>query len=617
MQIFELYFNTKKENYLAETFQYKPKDVYESKIGRIYLAGEIISPSKNDKLFLKDFFEVLKSSFYKNPSNSPEKSLQSTLVKLNRFIRQNQKTEDLSVAVIASKNLSLYASKIGNIKILLASKGKIIDLGKEVEDGEFNFFSSIIVEKMKKNDKLIVLSSEIYGFFIKNKILEKITKEELDEKLIEEISSMQKSNSPDISGVALIMDHSPSIKEREKIDIGEEEKKVFSFKKAVKESFSLPLKGKKEKKKKTRSEKAVKEVVTREPLRLPSFSFKGLERRPLFLIISLILIVFIGSIIINIERNIRFKGTEEKISTLEIRVNEAVESSDMMKLRELLEETSELKKNSNILTREISVIYNQVEEKLRKISKSEDIQNLELLTKIDTISPNNIAFYQSDVYITSNDNSSLLTISPDGNKKTIDLNIGNGVLLSSPSSDGVALFTLPASFVKVRGSQISKSTLELATDGENFLSLSTFLARPYFLDTNGEIIYYNNNTPSKWLQEEESRIEGGVSLTVDGSIYVLQETGEKNHYFRGEKQNSIEVDLYPDLVKPQKIITTPESPLYVLDSRGRRIIVISKDGELQKQLFHDKIKDVKDFAISSNGKKIYLLTNREVYSLDI
>jgi len=127
MKVFELYFNPKNERKISESFQYKPKDAYEGKLGRIYLIGEISDPESRDRSFLQNIFHVTKEHFYKNTSLSPEKALKETLQEVNDFIAKNKYGDRLSVVIISSKNFDLNLAKIGRIKIFLLKKEKAKD----------------------------------------------------------------------------------------------------------------------------------------------------------------------------------------------------------------------------------------------------------------------------------------------------------------------------------------------------------------------------------------------------------------------------------------------------------------------------------------------------------
>ncbi len=619
MQIFEIYFNPKKENCIAETFHYKPKSAYESKIGRVYLLGEIVAPEKKDAPFLQNLFFTLRENFYKDSSILTEKALQSTLLKVNSFIREHKKRENLNIAIIASKNFSILASKIGDVKIFLISRGKIIDIGKEVEDGDFNFFDSIVVEKMKKNDKLIILSSEIYSFFVENKILQKVANESLGEDIAKKISAFHKENFPEIFGVAIIIDHSTSIKEEGEKTISEEEKKQFSFKKIVKKSFPLLFI---KKRKKTKEKKEDIKFKPKPPLSLkkmtPSLSIKSNQKKAILLITSLVFVVAIGSLMIGIERNLNLKSKTEEVELLKEKIISITNKEDFFEMKQLFEEIELIKSNPSIFTTEIEGYYNDLREKLLILSLSENAEEVLFIKEIEKINPEKIAFLNNKLYFAPQKESLFMVLNLVSHiEETYDTKVNGSLGLISSSSNGILLFSPPNFFIRAQDSTIGVEEINLPGKESKFISLSSFLGRPYFLDDNGEIFTYTTKNHTRWINEDEKKAEGGISIAIDGSLYVLTKSNQILHYYRGNKEKEITVSVFPKLENADKIITTPESPLLILDSKEQRIIVINKEGKLVKQVFHEKFKNIKDMTLSSDGKKIYLLINKEVYSLEI
>jgi len=230
MQVFELYFNPKNETKISESFHHQPKDAYEGKIGKLYMVGEISNPEKKDYSLLQNIFHIAKEHYYKDTSLAPEKALKETLKELNDFIRERGCAGKTDIVLVSSKNFFIHFGKMGRIKVFLSGKEKIEDIGEELENTGSNVFSNMVSGKMKKEDKLMVFTPEIHKFFKKAKIVEEMAKEKLDEKLMEKISSMQKEKAPKISGVALIMDHSISLKEKKTKIVSKGKSEIFSFK---------------------------------------------------------------------------------------------------------------------------------------------------------------------------------------------------------------------------------------------------------------------------------------------------------------------------------------------------------------------------------------------------
>ncbi len=627
MQIFELHFNPKKENYYCNTFSYKPQNPYQTKLGRVYLLGEIEGDSKKGKEFLEKIFQTLKENIYGDQHNSLEKALQKGLLEINELIEENNEKEKLSVAIIASKNFSIYLSKIGKIEVILSNKGKTTNITKDIEGGEDVFFQNIVAEKMNKNDKVIILTSQIYSFFKAHSIIEEISSaKNLNKNFTEKVSTLQNEKSPQLSGASLIIDYTFSIKEGEKTLINTAEKKKFSFKKILLENLS-PLLNKREKAKTLKETEINKEKLTTK--QKPTFSPKkiipainiknivAIHRKPVVLIILLVVVIIIGSIVIAIERSANANKQLKEIVALENKISQAKEDNDFLKIKSYLEDINDVKKRT-LHQEKINHLLEETKDHLLYLSLSENLDEVEIIKEIESINPNKIATSNNNLYLTSTRSLSYAQVSLATNEKEIkELNAEERISLTTPSSSGTIMFSPPSNILRIQNNHITRQNITQPQSGSSFIAISSFLDRPYFLTERGEIVVYTSNNPTNWINRDDELAENGISLTVDGSIYALTKDGKIIHYYGGDKRDEFVVAVFPKLTQPQKILTTPTSPLYIIDNKAGRIITINKEGELVKQIFHESFNDIKDATISSDGKKIYLLINKEVYLLEL
>ena len=227
MQIFELHFNPKnKEGRSIDTFCYQPEDVYEKRLGALAIAGELTRGSSN-KTLLNNLASKVKGVYHSLPTRTQEEALREGLKKGNEFLNNETWKGDLNLAILSIKSDELQFSKIGNLKILLSRNGEITDIGKNAEDNTDNF-GSIVTGKIKKKDKLIVLTDDIYLKFANEDLLIDLAENKpLSDEKLEKISKIQKDKFPKTPGICLLVDFSIETEEREKI-INKDE---FSFRK--------------------------------------------------------------------------------------------------------------------------------------------------------------------------------------------------------------------------------------------------------------------------------------------------------------------------------------------------------------------------------------------------
>ncbi len=236
MQIFELHFNpVNKERKTIDSFCYQPEDVYEKRLGVLAIGGILKETNSNNKTFLNNLLHKLRSIYYTLPTKTQEEALSEALSEANEFISDNKIKNGISIAVISIKKEQLEFSRIGNIKILLSRNEEIIDIGKNVED-ETEIFGSMISGKIRKDDKLIILTEDIYQNFLKQNLLSRFTiKENITEKDLEIVSKTQKDKFPKTVGVCIIIDFSIENKKENAKIINKEE---FSFSKTALKYFS-------------------------------------------------------------------------------------------------------------------------------------------------------------------------------------------------------------------------------------------------------------------------------------------------------------------------------------------------------------------------------------------
>ena len=61
--------------------------------------------------------------------------------------------------------------------------------------------------------------------------------------------------------------------------------------------------------------------------------------------------------------------------------------------------------------------------------------------------------------------------------------------------------------------------------------------------------------------------------------------------------------------------------LYILDSENSRVIMVQKmqsgNGLYRRQLVFEEFPDIKDIYVNKSEDKIYLLTGKEIYQVDL
>ncbi len=575
------------------------------------MIGEVPGPEKKSFSFLQNLFHIARESYYRETSFSPEQALKETLKEVNSFIRERGYGGKSDIALLASKNFSIYLAKIGQTKVVLVSDEKTNDIGEELENTGSNLFCNMVSGKMKKKDKLIITTSEIYNFFKKGKIIGDLSQGAVEEAVLERISVVQKEKFPQISGVALIIDHTPSLKEGERRIVSKKRKKKFSFKKLFLRSVSSVSGLAKIKRPSLNLKPPTIRVA-------PSLKIKNvsLKRKSFALPLLLVGVIVLGSLVIGIENNIRRGRQLEKLSIIEEKILQGKSENNLLLLEEALSDLEIMGKERTQFEEEIEKAHHSLKETLFKHTSSEEIEEMLFLGEVEEINPDKIISKDNKLYLFSDRSSVMVLLDPETGKQTpYNLPTENEIALASFSSGKIILFSPPDKLIFIENETVTSKEINIP-QGESFVSLSSFLGRPYFLTSEGNIIRYTDKEPLPWLGEEESPTKGALSIAIDGSIFVLTGENEIYRYHEGEKIEKVSVFTFPSLTTASKIHTSPEDPLFLTDSKQKRVIILNKDGNVIKQLFHDDILKLRDITITGDQKKIYLLIGKEIYSID-
>lgn len=198
-----------------------------------------------------------------------------------------------------------------------------------------------------------------------------------------------------------------------------------------------------------------------------------------------------------------------------------------------------------------------------------------------------------------------------------------GSIKNSISSAGF-IWTNDNKIYSWKNNGLQENTIQLAPTEKTITSLSSYGDAVYLLDRLANQIYKHkingeNLGPGiPWVKDPVITVNSGVSLSVDGNVYVLNESGQIQKFLLGKKQEFPELSLYPPLSKPKTIFTDKDTAnIYILDPAGKRLVVISKDGQLINQYTSEKFDNLVDFIVLEKDKKAYFLNGDKVYVISI
>lgn len=148
----------------------------------------------------------------------------------------------------------------------------------------------------------------------------------------------------------------------------------------------------------------------------------------------------------------------------------------------------------------------------------------------------------------------------------------------------------------------------------------------YLLDNkNGQIWRMNvNNSGSygkkqAWLADgkTDDELKNGIGMAIDGSIWIIKPGGLLK-YTRGVKE-SIQISGLETAWGDGAVLFTDENTqkLYVLDPGSRRVVILSKSGQYEKQLSADGLSGAKDMVVDESGGKLYFGGDGKVWTASL
>ncbi len=555
MRIFEYHFNPKnEERKIFKVFINEPKGSSEKKLGKLYSFGEI----KTDNSGLLDrLFKVIKENFYHNiTQGSPEKNLPETLKKANQFLAEEVKKEN--VGWLGNLNYGIFSIKESDLNFTKTGEMKVLLFRsqKMVDIGK----------NLEKNEidpyPLKVFHNVISGKITPYDILIAVSNEIyffLEEKgILYKIANLEKYDEKSIG----------EIFSKKLFTEGEGSKIsglcllfVFDKKEPVQNNFSF------KNKLRAPSISSIPSISSMSSLRslfsvTSIFPFlKKIKVKKNTLIISVFFILlFLGFLIFKKEKP---KETEEISSFSE----------------------------DNSIIEDLQPLFH-----LEKTRYENDINPLfEFDKEVDKIilqngSPVAIVFPN-------------IIINPEKEEKTT---LSKEFISASRGRND-------SFFLSKEGEIFSIDETKEAKVESDFDIIKDYGSNFYLLNKEKcQITRFSLATKEKsdWIKEKKEE-QTCLSFAIDGSIWILGDN-TIDRYHEGKYQKSIEI---PNNVTEIKTGFNSLN-IYLLYPKGKRVIIINKEGNLVKQIKSELFEDLRDIEIIED-KFLFVLDNNKIYKIEI
>ncbi len=315
-----------------------------------------------------------------------------------------------------------------------------------------------------------------------------------------------------------------------------------------------------------------------------------------------------------------------------------IEARDIINARDLSLDNRE---NYKDLSGKIAVLLEEIRKQLDIIDLVNRIEDPAVAIDFNQIEdikdPEKIFEGNGKYYVFDSENRTLNEINfAEKNLNDLKIEAGNNINFGSLSTlmerTGEVMFIIDSD--KIGIFNISKKTfssadiefLENMSDIKDIDSYGNFI---YLLNSGSNQIYKyakltnSFNEGDGWFEDDFIRnIKNATSMTIDGSIYLLNSNGsiDKFNRAKSEIKQPFSIESPSDPISGSaKIYTKPEFKyLYVSDPQKNRVALFDKiSGKLAGQYISPEFSDLKNIVVNEKEEKIYLLSGDKVFEVEM
>ena len=584
------------------------------KFGNLVVVFRLTSKEENLEIssFGKEVIQRFHEVYYSSLEESVLDNLKFSLEKIKGEFDKQIDLEMSAVVIIGEEKPILYASCF-NCRVKIYRDSNLVDLASS--DGEIKSISGWL----QPNDRIILGTKQFFEQVSDDLIKSSLQKEDL-ELLKEELSAIVGSEKDNSRTAAAVVVFKKRIEGLETVqgDVSEETKKTFFGK--IKKLFpkvSLPAGQKVEVFLKKRVQKKSKKTQ---------------------LTAAIVLVLLLA---VSIAFGFRKRITDNKIQKEEQVLQEAedlynqalsVAQASPARAGELFGQAAGVLENYQQELEEQSAPVGELAEKvhqsMEEISKEYKQDDAEIFLDLELakkdFSGSDLGVYEKKAVVLDSDKNVILLF--DLETKEAEIAAG-GDEFSGAKKAGLTenfIFALDKNKLLMFGRSNGKviGTKEIKGLGK-IKDINGFSNNAYLL---GEEQIYKFvglddglADEKDYLKKENSQLENSVSLSIDGSVWVLLEDGRILKYTRGETDFFAINGLDKPLSSAKIIYTDKDSDnIYILDTGNTRVISADKEnGDYNGSYVWSGIAGVSDIAVSEELGKIFLLAGAKVYEMEI
>ncbi|PIR05638.1 hypothetical protein COV56_01705 [Candidatus Kuenenbacteria bacterium CG11_big_fil_rev_8_21_14_0_20_37_9] len=649
----------------------------DSNLGQLFIVAEINSKEKKVPTLLEQTVKEMSEYYYHSPTKNAESALETTCQYFNENIcditskPQKWIKDKFHIIVVAIQDNRLVMSNLGEIKIWLFRNGKMHDLAGTQNDknkiASKKLLSHLVSGRLENNDAIMLTTKTIFDYFTDDKIRQTITtlaptqacaffkNTVLDYKIpidfntiIVKFAEAKKiATNDDMRAMSIIAQNQQknSLKFTKKkstlntmLSFGKQSyiKIISLFIGSIKN-----LKNKKTFSAISRKTADIQSANITNAKDAPEGLIKNkkfsLSQHRLKIAIILIVILFAASLFVvnqKKEKQTEIVNIQSKIEEINDKINTseaALIYKDEAKAQKLILEAqtmlASLPQSTNEQIYQHQELAKTINEHINKIYNVTEIENPTAIVAFDAVSnsSSNILLAKNNLYYASGK-----TIYKINHKEKTSVRVAdvayfidqiipfetNSLLLFNHAQNKMILFNIDNNTSRLLN-------FNLPSEISSNAGLGVYAKKLYLLDTGQNQIYKYNYTdggfssPTGWLAEKID-LSGYSSLAIDGNIWLSAKNGNIAKFFKG-KQEILKITGCNQAISDNTSVYTDDTLdyIYIIDMDNNQIILTDKQGKVANNLVIKNLEKIKSAFPAPDEKIIYLLTDKNIYEINL
>lgn len=263
---------------------------------------------------------------------------------------------------------------------------------------------------------------------------------------------------------------------------------------------------------------------------------------------------------------------------------------------------------------------------ISQIAGENSLDRLSIAFNLENFLGNKIEVKNQQIFILENSGQEILKINENHSQEKISLE--NKQKIKDFTVSDNKLFILSNGIKMLDFQKNAQEFEEIKAEGEsdkNAEHLSSFGPYLYLVNKEKRNIYryyYNANKlsePIGWLVDKQGINFDHISdLVVDGDLWLGDKLGKLLKFSKGYSTD-FQITGLSNLPNSVLSLATNESSnsIAVLEKQNKRLIIITKDGQLINEIKSNELAGVSSIAFSTDGKKIYALSGSVIYEVEL